>query len=93
MKQKEYLLNFDWFDKTDKTTSDGFSGGSVGWVPSSKPIKAKNSDEAVDKALELLRSYGCPHTLRNIILYPPPIEHRLLYLLDEEGKQTPRGPT
>lgn len=89
--KKQYLLMFEWFDKTDTTTSDGFSGGSVGWVSAHKPIEAKNNDEAAKKARELLKSYGCPHTVRNIKLYPPSIKHRLLYLFDEDGKQTPRA--
>ncbi len=65
----EYILRFKWWDDFDTTTSDGYSGGAVGWTRHERNIQAKDDKEAQQAAKKIIKEYKhtCDVCLSRII--------------------------
>lgn len=63
-----YRIEWELFDTFDTTTSDGFSGGSVGWGKRVEKFEARNDAEAENRGLEIIRNAG-KYDVREVIIW------------------------
>lgn len=63
----KYLLSFEHYDKRDTTTSDGFSGGAVGWCSEKQVLEAESDKDAKELARNVIR--GTRSSVRSVGLW------------------------